>query len=75
MSTLKRIEFDPVTAIQLPLSERVLDRLADIMFASDEVLDMIRTSSRRPDETTREIEISVRGVYNQVNDLMKKLTD
>lgn len=74
---LKRLEFDfdPVTSIQLPLTERVLDRLADIMFASDEVLDMIRTSKRFPDETTKEIERSVRGVYNQVNDLMKKLTD
>ena len=57
------------------MSERVLDRLADIMFASDEVLDMLRTSKRFPDDTTREIEQSVRGVYNQVNDLMKKLTD
>lgn len=75
MSTLKRIDFDPVTAIQIPLSERVLDRLADIMFASDEVLDMLRTSRRFPDETTREIERSVRGVYNDVNDLMKRLTD
>lgn len=74
MSTLKRLDFDPVTAIQLPLSERVLDRLADIMFASDEVLDMIRTS-RFADESTGEIERSVRSVYNQVNELMKKLTD
>jgi hypothetical protein len=74
VSTLKRLDFDPVTAIQLPLSERVLDRLADIMFASDEVLDMIRTS-RYVDESTGEIEHSVRSVYNQVNELMKKLTD
>ena len=74
MSTDKRFDFDPVTAIQLPLSERVLDRLADIMFASDEVLDMIRTS-RYQDESTGEIERSVRSVYNQVNELMKTLTD
>lgn len=74
MSTLK-FDYDPVTAIQLPLSERVLDRLADIMFASDEILDMIRTTTRFPDESTRDIEKSVRGVYNQINDLMKKLTD
>lgn len=68
-------DFDPVTAIQLPLSERVLDRLADIMFATDEILDMIATQRRLPDETTRDVERSVRNVYNQVNDLMKKLTD
>ena len=74
MSTLK-FDFDPVTAIQLPLSERVLDRLADIMFASDEILDMIRTQTRYPDESARDIETQVRHVYNQVNELMKKLTD
>ena len=74
MSTLK-LDFDPVTAIQLPLSERVLDRLADIMFASDEILDMIRTARRFPDDTSRDVEKAVRGVYNQVNELMKKLTD
>jgi hypothetical protein len=74
VSNLKRVDFDPVMAIHMPLSERVLDRLADIMFASDEVLDMIRTS-RFADESTVEIEHSVRSVYNQVNELMKKLTD
>ena len=74
MSTLK-FDFDPVTAIQLPLSERVLDRLADIMFASDEILDMIRTQTRYPDESAKDIETQVRHVYNQVNELMKKLTD
>ena len=74
MSTLK-FDFDPVTAIQLPLSERVLDRLADIMFASDEILDMVRTHKRYPDETAKDIETQVRHVYNQINELMKKLTD
>ena len=74
MSILK-LDFDPVTAIQLPLSERVLDRLGDILFASDEILDMIATQKRFPDETSREIEKSVRGVYNQINELMKRLCD
>lgn len=70
-------DIDAVTAIQLPISERVLDRLADIMFATDEILDMIGTQQQRTllDETTQEVESSVRDVYNQVNDLMKKLTD
>lgn len=69
------MDFDPVVAVQLPLSERVLDRLADILFATDEILDMIGTQRRYPDDTTRDVEKSVRHVYNQVNDLMKKLTD
>jgi hypothetical protein len=69
------MDFDPVVAIQLPLNERVLDRLADIMFATDEILDMIGMQRYRPDETTRDVEKSVRHLYNQVNDLMKRLSD
>ena len=72
---MKTLEYDPITAIQLPLSERVLDRLADILFATDEILDMIATTKRFPDDTTREVEKNVRSVYNQVNDLMKRMTD
>ena len=69
------MDFDPVVAVQLPLSERVLDRLADILFATDEILDMIGTQPRFPDASTRDVEQSVRHVYDHVNDLMKKLTD
>jgi hypothetical protein len=69
------LNFDPVVAVQLPLSERVLDRLADIMFATDEILDMIGTQPYMTDDTTRVVEKSVRHVYDHVNDLMKKLTD
>ncbi len=71
----KSMDFDPVVAVQLPMSERVLDRLADIMFASDEILDMLGTERYMADDTKQDIESSVRHVYNQVNDLMKKLTD
>ena len=69
------MDFDPVVSVQLPLSERVLDRLADILFATDEILDMIGTQRRYPDDSTRDVERSVRHVYDHVNDLMKKLTD
>jgi len=68
------MDFDPVVSVQLPLSERVLDRLADILFATDEILDMIGTR-RYPDDSARDVEQSVRQVYDHVNDLMKKLTD
>ena len=71
----KLMDFDPVVAVQLPMSERVLDRLADIMFASDEILDMLGTERFMADDTKGDIETSMRRVYNQVNDLMKKLTD
>lgn len=73
--SLKEFNFDPVTAIQLPLSERVLDRLGDILFATDEILDMVATARRRADDSSRDVEDCVRRVYDQVNELMKKLTD
>ena len=72
----KSTHFDPVTALQLPLSERVLDRLADILFASDEILDMIRmTPPAHADDSTKNVERSVRAVYQQINELMKGMTD
>ena len=63
------------TAVHLPLSERVLDRLADILFATDEILDMIHTVEKLPDATTEDVEMRVKSVYDQVNELMKKLAD
>lgn len=57
------------------MSERVLDKLADILFATDELLDMLATSERAPDRTTLVVERSVRQVYEQVNDLMQQLAD
>ena len=68
-------EFDPVSALHLPMSERVLDKLADILFATDEILDMIRVEERPPDATTEVVEVSVKRLYDQVNELMMKLAD
>lgn len=64
-----------MSAVHLPMSERVLDKLADILFATDEILDMIRTEERLPDDTTVEVAESVQIVYNQVNELMMRLSD
>jgi len=64
-----------MTAMHLPMSERVLDRLADILLATDEILGMLRVPERLPDPITAEIETSVREVYDQVNELMKQLSD
>lgn len=63
------------TAIHLPVSERVLDKLADILFATDEILDMFRVGERVPDPAVATVEESVRSLYDQVNELMKKLSD
>ena len=59
---------------RLPLQERVVDKLADIMFASDMILDMLRHDSKSAGHLKR-VEPSVRRVYDQVNELMKQLTD
>ena len=69
------IELHVMSAVHLPMSERVLDRLADILYASDEILDMIRVEERLMDPTTVAVESSVQQVYDQVNELMKRLAD
>jgi hypothetical protein len=74
--TYKATVFDAMTAVHLPMSERVLDKLADILFATDEILDMLHVDEDRvPDDTSVVVEASVKQVYDQVNELMKKLTD
>jgi hypothetical protein len=67
---------DLFTEQRLPLQERVVDKLADIMFASDMILDMLRSDrdSKSAGYLSR-VEPSVRRVYDQVNELMKQLTD
>ncbi len=60
----------------LPIHERVVDKLADILFASDMILDMLRSPrSRSVGGHLTILEPSVRQVYDQVNNLMKQLTD
>jgi len=68
-------EIDAMHAIHLPMSERVLDKLADILFATDEILDMVRVEERLPDPTSVTVETSMQRVYEQVNELMKQLAD
>jgi len=68
-------EIDAIHAVHLPMSERVLDRLADILFATDEILDMVRVEERLPDPTAVVVEASMQRVYEQVNELMKQLAD
>ena len=68
-------EIDAMSAVHLPMSERVLDKLADILFATDEILDMIRVEERVPDPAAVAVEASIQRVYNEVNELMKQLAD
>jgi hypothetical protein len=62
--------------MKMPLQERVVDKLADMLFASDMILDMLRDErSRKVAAHLVDVEPSVRRVYDQINDLMKQLTD
>jgi len=71
----KEIEYDVMTAIHLPVTERVLDKLADILFATDEILDMLHVEETIFDSRTIAVEKAAQSVYEQVNELMKTLSD
>lgn len=64
-----------MTAIHLPVTERVLDKLADILFATDEILDMIHVEETVFDARTLAVESVAQSVYDRVNELMKSLSD
>ena len=64
-----------MTAVHIPMSERVLDRLADILFATDEILGLVRVEERVPDATAMAVEQSMQDVSDQINELMKRLSD
>ena len=74
---LTRLFGDIVAGMQfwpenVPLRERVLDRLADLMFCADDVLEMIATE---PGGQLQVCEKPVRRTYDSVNELMKSLCD
>jgi hypothetical protein len=73
--TEKAIDYDVVTAVHLPVTERVLDKLADILFASDEILDMLHVEETVYDARTIAVEEAADRIYKQVNELMKSLVD
>jgi uncharacterized membrane protein required for colicin V production len=66
---------DPFHDLRMPLQERVVDKLADMLFASDMILDMLHDERFRESAGFTTVEESVRGVYEQINALMKQLTD
>jgi uncharacterized coiled-coil protein SlyX len=66
---------DPFLDLRMPLQERVVDKLADMLFASDMILDMLRDSRSRETGGLKHVEPSVKRVYDEINELMKQLTD
>jgi len=65
----------PAVWPHLPLSERVIDRLCDILYATDEIKDMICVERRTGDDRMAEVDATVRRVYEEVNELMKRIVD
>ncbi|MGZ5445923.1 MAG: hypothetical protein ACXW5U_29155 [Thermoanaerobaculia bacterium] len=66
--------FPPVSfarAESLPVSDRVLDRLADLMLDANDVLDLLR---REEAMTIQWIRPHVQRVFDDVNDVMKRLS-
>ena len=66
---------DPPFEEPQPLQLQVVDKLADMLFASDMVLDMLRDERNRVPSHLLAVEPQVQRLYDEINDLMKNLTD
>ena len=60
---------------ELSPQQQLVDKLADMMFASDMILDMFRDERYRVPPHLVAIEPEVRRIYDDINGLMKRLTD
>lgn len=58
--------------VTLPAHERVLDRLADLLFAADETLATLNASDMTYFTWVRS---QVQEIYDTVNEVMTKLSD
>ena len=56
----------------LPLHERVLDRLADLLIEAEELLDLLNRADARD---LGWIEPHIRNVYDEVDAVMRRLCD
>ena len=66
---------DPIFEEPQPLQLQAVDKLADMLFASDMLLDMLRDERNRVPAHLLAIEPQVQRLYDEINDLMKNLTD
>lgn len=57
----------------MPVYEQVLDVLGDVLFDTDELLDLLR-SETTPSEY-RWLGPEVELIYEQINSMMKKISD
>ena len=66
---------EPMFEEPQPLQLQAVDKLADMLFASDMLLDMLRDERNRVPRHLQAIEPQVQHLYDQINELMKGLTD
>ena len=66
---------EPMFEEPQPLQLQAVDKLADMLFASDMLLDMLRDERNRVPRHLQAIEPQVQQLYDQINELMKGLTD
>ena len=71
----EEIQVDVFTEARLPLQERVVDKLADVMFASDMIVDLLKDDRSLEARRLQPIAIEVKQIYDRVNALMHRLTD
>ena len=68
-------ELDVFAENRMPLQERVVDKLADIMFASDMILDMLHDDRFVAAHRLETVRPAVKRVYDDVNEPVRQLTD
>ena len=68
-------ELDVFAENRMPLQERVVDKLADIMFAADMIRDMLDHDPFVSEHQLRLVGPAVQRVYDDMNRLMHQLTD
>ena len=62
---------DPVWA-RLPISEQVSDRLGDLLFGTDEILEILQSERGA---SLRDLEADIRKVYYEIDQLMRRIAD
>ena len=75
MLTEEREIQDVFAEARLPVQERILDKLADIMFASDMIRDMLKHDRFVSDHQAQIIGPTVQRIYDDVNALMRQFAD
>ncbi len=57
---------------RLPVGERVLDRLGDLLYDADDILSILKADDAT---SVRWMEPMIERIYEDVNSLMKRIAD